>query len=151
MSSPHVAGLAALLKQQHPDWSPMAIKSALMTTGYDVLDGPNTNPLLIFRQGAGHVNPNSAADPGLVYDSGFNDWLRLHLRRPSPGRGLHARVAAGDSRPEQPERGVHRHRRPGRHADRDPQGDQRQRQAADGNAADHRADWHHRRWSARRR
>ena len=75
MSSPHVAGLAALLKDLHPKWSPMAIKSALMTTGYDVLDGPNTNPLVIFRQGAGHVRPNSAADPGLVYDSGFNEWL----------------------------------------------------------------------------
>jgi subtilisin family serine protease len=75
MSSPHVAGLAALLKHRHPDWSPMMIKSALMTTAYDVLDGPNTNPLVIFRQGAGHVKPNSAADPGLVYDSGWNDWL----------------------------------------------------------------------------
>ena len=79
MSSPHVAGLAALFKQKYPSWSPMAIKSALMTTGYDVLDGgtpaPNTNPVLIFRQGAGHVQPNSALDPGLVYDSGWNDWL----------------------------------------------------------------------------
>jgi subtilisin family serine protease len=79
MSSPHVAGLAALLMDLHPAWSPMAVKSALMTTGYDVLDGgtpaPNTNPVLIFRQGAGHVQPNSAADPGLVYNSGFNDWL----------------------------------------------------------------------------
>jgi subtilisin family serine protease len=75
MSAPHVAGLAALLKQRHPDWSPMAIKSALMTSAYDVLDGPNTNPTVIFRQGAGHVRPNSAADPGLVYDAGFNDWL----------------------------------------------------------------------------
>jgi subtilisin family serine protease len=75
MSAPHVAGLAALLKQLHPNWSPMAIKSSLMTSAYDVLDGPNTNPLVIFRQGAGHVRPNSAADPGLVYDSGFNDWL----------------------------------------------------------------------------
>ena len=78
MSAPHVAGLAALLKDLHPDWTPMMIKSALMTTGYDVLDGgtpaPNTNPVLIFRQGAGHVRPNSAADPGLVYNSGFNDW-----------------------------------------------------------------------------
>ncbi len=74
MSSPHVAGLAALLKDLHPDWTPMMIKSALMTTAYDVLDGPNTNPLVIFRQGAGHVKPNSAADPGLVYNSGFNDW-----------------------------------------------------------------------------
>ena len=75
MSSPHVAGLAALLKDLHPDWSPMMIKSALMTTAYDILDGPNTNPLVIFRQGAGHVNPNSAADPGLVYNAGWNDWL----------------------------------------------------------------------------
>jgi subtilisin family serine protease len=79
MSTPHVAGLAALLKDLHSDWSPMMIKSALMSTGYDVLDGgtpaPNTNPVLIFRQGAGHVQPNSAADPGLVYNAGFNDWL----------------------------------------------------------------------------
>lgn len=75
MSAPHVAGLAALLKDLHPQWSPMAIKSALMTTGTDVLDGPSTNPLVIFRQGAGHVRPNSAADPGVVYDSSWNDWL----------------------------------------------------------------------------
>ncbi len=75
MSSPHVAGLGALMKDLHPGWSPMAIKSALMTTAYDVLDGPNTNPLVIFRQGAGHVQPNSAADPGLVFNSGWNDWI----------------------------------------------------------------------------
>jgi hypothetical protein len=79
MSSPHIAGLAALFKDLHPDWSPMMIKSALMTTGYDVLDGgtpaPNTNPVLIFRQGAGHVAPNKAMDPGLVFDSGMTEWL----------------------------------------------------------------------------
>jgi hypothetical protein len=74
MSSPHVAGLAALLKQAHPTWSPMAIKSALMTTGYDVLDTSISTATRIFRQGAGHVRPNSAVDPGLVYDAGFNDW-----------------------------------------------------------------------------
>jgi subtilisin family serine protease len=77
MSSPHVAGLAALLKNRHRDWSPMMIKSALMTTANDVLDGANTNPTVIFRQGAGHVRPNSAADPGLVFDSGFTDWLNF--------------------------------------------------------------------------
>jgi subtilisin family serine protease len=75
MSSPHVAGLAALLKDLHPTWTPMMIKSALMTSAYDILDGPNTNPLVIFRQGAGHVKPNSAADPGLVFNAGWNDWL----------------------------------------------------------------------------
>jgi subtilisin family serine protease len=75
MSSPHVAGLAALLKQRHPDWSPMMIKSALMTSAGDVLDGANTGAGVIFSQGAGHVAPNEAASPGLVYDSGFNDWI----------------------------------------------------------------------------
>lgn len=75
MSSPHVAGLGALMKDLHPNWSPMAIKSALMTSAYDILDGPNTHPLVIFRQGAGHVNPNSAADPGLVYDADIFDWF----------------------------------------------------------------------------
>lgn len=75
MSSPHVAGLGALMKELHPDWSPMAIKSALMTTGYDVLDTGISEATRIFRQGAGHVDPNKAAAPGLVFDSGFNQWL----------------------------------------------------------------------------
>ncbi|SDL02299.1 Outer membrane protein assembly factor BamB, contains PQQ-like beta-propeller repeat [Nonomuraea maritima] len=75
MAAPHIAGLAALLKDLHPDWSPMAIKSALMTTGTDVKDGPATDPSVIFSQGAGHANPNDAADPGLVYDSDIDDWI----------------------------------------------------------------------------
>jgi len=75
MSAPHVAGVAALLKQAHPNWSPMMVKSALMTSAYDVLDGPDTNPSVIFSQGAGHIQPNRAVDPGLVYNAGWNDWL----------------------------------------------------------------------------
>jgi hypothetical protein len=75
MSAPHVTGLAADFKQLHPDWTPMMIKSALMTSASDVLDGPNTSPTVIFSQGAGHVAPNKAADPGLVYNAGTNDWL----------------------------------------------------------------------------
>jgi subtilisin family serine protease len=75
MSSPHIAGIAALFKQLYPSWSPMAIKSAMMTTAGDVLDGPNTNPQLIFRQGAGHVKPSAATDPGLVFDSNIVDWI----------------------------------------------------------------------------
>jgi subtilisin family serine protease len=91
MSSPHVAGLAALLKEKYPTWSPMMIKSALMTTGVDVLDGgtppaAENNPVLIFRQGAGHVRPNSALNPGLVYDSSFGDWLAF-LCGAQPGGG----------------------------------------------------------------
>ena len=73
MSSPHVAGVGALLKQLHPDWTPAMIKSALMTTAYQVLGtGDDASP---FAMGAGHIKPNSAADPGLVYNAGFNDYL----------------------------------------------------------------------------
>jgi subtilisin family serine protease len=83
MSSPHVAGLAALIKQAHPTWSPAAIKSALMTSGYTTLnDGQPglANGLLPWAQGAGHVAPNRATDPGLVYDSGITDWTRYQCK-----------------------------------------------------------------------
>jgi subtilisin family serine protease len=72
MSSPHVAGLAALLRQQYPSWTPAMIKSALMTTGTntfpDAIASGDTRGILPFGQGAGHVNPNAASAPGLVYN-----------------------------------------------------------------------------------
>ncbi|MFO1293181.1 MAG: S8 family peptidase [Rubrivivax sp.] len=83
MSSPHVAGLALLLKQAHPGWSPAAIKSALMTTAYSTLDdglAGMQNGLLPWAQGAGHVKPNSATDPGLVYDAGKSDWVKYQCK-----------------------------------------------------------------------
>ena len=69
MSSPHMTALGALLHQAHPDWSPMMIKSAFMTTAYQGHDYD------AFNWGAGHVDPNKAVDPGLVFDSNLTDWL----------------------------------------------------------------------------
>ena len=69
MSTPHVAGVAALLKQAHPEWSPAAIKSALMTTAYqEVTLADGTTPAIPFDFGSGHIDPNRANDPGLVYE-----------------------------------------------------------------------------------
>ncbi len=82
MSSPHIAGVYALLKQAHPDWSPAAARSALMTTArHDVVDNDRVTPADPFATGSGHVNPGlpgaagSMFQPGLVYDAGFNDYL----------------------------------------------------------------------------
>lgn len=76
MSSPHVAGVGALMKEAHPGWSPAMIKSALMTTAYqDVKKEDGVTPADPFDMGAGHLNPNPAVDPGLVYDAGFFDYL----------------------------------------------------------------------------
>ncbi|KAI3956994.1 hypothetical protein MKW92_012160 [Papaver armeniacum] len=78
---PHVSGLAAMLMKAHPNWSPAAIKSALMTTAYnldnagkpftDLAFGNMSNP---FQHGAGHVDPNKALNPGLVYDIQSTDY-----------------------------------------------------------------------------
>jgi len=82
MSSPHVAGLFALLKQAHPDWSAATAKSALMTTAtQNVLDNDRTTLAGPFARGAGHVHPGkpvrkgSSFQPGLAYDAGFNEYL----------------------------------------------------------------------------
>jgi subtilisin family serine protease len=72
MAAPHIAGIGALLKAAHPTWSPMAIKSAMMTTTRQTVG--TTSP---FAQGAGNVQPTPAVSPGLVYDSGPRDWLGL--------------------------------------------------------------------------
>jgi len=86
MSTPHVAGVGALLLQAHPDWSPSAIKSALMTTAHQALtssDGETT--AVPFDYGAGHIVPNDAVDPGLVYDVTAGQYDAFACGIASPG------------------------------------------------------------------
>ena len=78
-SVPHVAGIAALIVEAHPEWSPAAIKSALMTTArQDILKEDRQTPADAFDMGAGHIVPNRAVDPGLVYEittAGYDAYL----------------------------------------------------------------------------
>ena len=74
MASPHVAGLAALYLGEHPDASPAEVKSALMTTAYDTVDAAGAPAEDPFAQGAGHVDPTSYLEPGLLYLNDVEDW-----------------------------------------------------------------------------
>jgi subtilisin family serine protease len=85
MSTPHVAGVAALLRQAHPTWSPAAIKSALMTSSRQNLQVANTiTPANPFDYGAGHIDPNNALHPGLVYDVSNDEYDALACGLDSP-------------------------------------------------------------------
>ncbi|KAM4071612.1 hypothetical protein ACB094_11G074100 [Castanea mollissima] len=76
MSCPHVAGAAAYLKTFHPDWSPSAIKSALMTTAWP-MNATNVYEEGEFAFGAGHINPVKAIEPGLVYETFKEDYIKM--------------------------------------------------------------------------
>lgn len=81
MATPHIAGIAALIKQHNPLWTPSLIASAIsitatkydingeliMAEGYDIGSFYPSTP---FDFGAGLVSPNRAVDPGLAFSSG---------------------------------------------------------------------------------
>ncbi|KAM7263780.1 hypothetical protein ACFE04_001463 [Oxalis oulophora] len=84
MSCPHVSGITALIKSAHPNWTPAAIKSAIMTTaditdhtGKPIMAGSN-KMAGVLEMGAGQVNPVRAINPGLIYDIKPDDYV-THL------------------------------------------------------------------------
>ncbi|XP_010538683.1 PREDICTED: subtilisin-like protease SBT3.12 [Tarenaya hassleriana] len=88
-SAPAVAGIVALLKSLHPDWSPAALKSAVITTAWKT--DPYGQPIFSegssqkladpFDYGGGLINPEKARDPGLVYDMGIEDYIHYFCAR----------------------------------------------------------------------
>jgi hypothetical protein len=105
-ATPHIGGIALLLRALHPDWSPVRVKSALMTSATTVDNegkqirrwDVDATPL---DYGAGHVAAVTAADPGLVYDSSPADWTAymcaLGDRPEAPGGGD---ACAGTAKPD---------------------------------------------------
>ncbi|KAM1223182.1 hypothetical protein ACFX15_010288 [Malus domestica] len=85
MACPHASGVAELLKGAHPGWSATAIRSALMTTANPLDttrnpildDGDNFNSASPLAMGTGHVDPNRALEPGLIYDATSQEYVNL--------------------------------------------------------------------------
>ena len=116
MSSPHAAGVAALVKAAHPTWTPGMIISAMSTSAVtNVVKEDGVTPATPFDDGAGSIRADRAVNPTLVFDESFADYVASAGRRAAPDR------------PQPPERERSHHGR----RDRDEaDGDQRQRQAA---------------------
>ncbi|CAI9094544.1 OLC1v1030304C1 [Oldenlandia corymbosa var. corymbosa] len=84
MACPHVTGIAALIKSQHPSWGPTAIKSAIMTTTnpYNNLKKPITvhyhaEEATPYDMGAGEVTLLGPSQPGLLYETKVVEYLRF--------------------------------------------------------------------------
>ncbi|XP_010436935.1 PREDICTED: subtilisin-like protease SBT3.10 [Camelina sativa] len=83
MSTPVVSGVVVLLKSLHPDWSPAAIKSAIVTTAWKTdpsgepifADGSSRKLADPFDYGGGLINPEKAVNPGLIYDMTTDDYI----------------------------------------------------------------------------
>ncbi|KAJ0971043.1 hypothetical protein J5N97_019002 [Dioscorea zingiberensis] len=83
MACPHVSGVVLLIKSVHQDWSPAAIKSALITTASQT--GTDVEPIMTedgtskqadpFDFGGGHIDPTRAAYPGLIYNMSTEDYI----------------------------------------------------------------------------
>ncbi|EOA20017.1 hypothetical protein CARUB_v10000289mg, partial [Capsella rubella] len=83
MATPVVSGVVVLLKSLHPNWSPAAIKSAIVTTAWRTdpsgepifADGSSRKLADPFDYGGGLINPEKAARPGLIYDMTIDDYV----------------------------------------------------------------------------
>ena len=78
MSSPHAAGVSALVKAAHPDWTPGQIKSALMTSSVQsVLQPDGVTPADPFNTGAGSIRADRAVSPVVVFDETAANYAAL--------------------------------------------------------------------------
>ncbi|MBT0769872.1 S8 family serine peptidase [Kineosporia sp. J2-2] len=64
MATPHVAAAAAILAQEHPDWTPQHLKTALMGSAHPT---PDTS---VFTQGAGRLDLGRAVTQEVSADEG---------------------------------------------------------------------------------
>jgi subtilisin family serine protease len=76
MSSPHAAGVSALIKAAHPDWTPGQIKSAMMTSSLqDVVKDDGHTPADPFDRGAGSIRADRSVHAPITFDVPAEDYI----------------------------------------------------------------------------
>ena len=93
MAAPHITGLAAFMLGAHPSWTPMEIKSAMMTTSDRVRDADGTPSKDWFAEGSGQVVPKRFFKPGLFVLSFRKQWRGFLT-----GQGLDTGVPAVEAK-----------------------------------------------------
>ncbi|XP_068344257.1 subtilisin-like protease SBT4.6 [Pyrus communis] len=96
MACPHAAGVAAYIKTFHPNWSPAAIKSSIMTTAGPANGTDDSYTPGVFSYGSGQINPLKALNPGLVYETSKDDYIKLLCSILDESK---VRLISGDKRP----------------------------------------------------
>ncbi|MBI3052093.1 S8 family serine peptidase [Candidatus Woesearchaeota archaeon] len=97
MATPHVSGVAALLLQAHPDWTPEDVKSALMSTSADL-------GLHNYDQGAGRIDAEKANSAEIsIEPASFSLDLKKSESATVKIKNLANRAITADMRMEFPE------------------------------------------------
>ncbi|WP_322923156.1 S8 family serine peptidase [Paenibacillus campi] len=106
MASPHVAGMAVLLKQEHPNWTPFDIRAALANTADTIADQDGT-PYDVYSQGAGRANVGSAVYTPAVLQTVEDitildkNWNKTKVTNYNPSAAFGLLAAGGDAATKQ--------------------------------------------------
>ncbi len=86
MATPHIAGSAAVLLQLHPDWSPAAVKSALVNTADLVVRNAFNASTTVgpMAQGGGRENLTEAAEATVWFDPVSASFGKIDASRNAP-------------------------------------------------------------------
>ncbi|CAI7789271.1 unnamed protein product [Closterium sp. NIES-53] len=87
MSTPHLAGIMALIVQNKPSWSPSQVISAITTTAYtrnengQPIQRANGMKANAWDYGGGHVDPTRVLDPGLTFHAAHKHFVNFLMMR----------------------------------------------------------------------
>ena len=95
MSSPHSAGIAALIRAEHPDWSAGQVKSAEMTSSVQDVVNANGSTAGPWDRGAGSLRADRAVSPTVTFNVTPGRVCRVGDRPAAPGRSEHAEHQRG--------------------------------------------------------